>query len=156
MLRLITSVTAILATMVTAFAFDPQNFSGSESLVSTTSTWVNQRGSKMTISVDADGNVTGSYVNNASGTLCQGTPYPLVGRVDDNNIGFVVAWNNATENCNSVTAWGGYAQASATDIQIVTNWNIAYQNSSGSGSISQGSDTFTYQPTLQNSSLLAN
>nr|6HDV_A Chain A, Afifavidin [Afifella pfennigii]6HDV_B Chain B, Afifavidin [Afifella pfennigii]6HDV_C Chain C, Afifavidin [Afifella pfennigii]6HDV_D Chain D, Afifavidin [Afifella pfennigii] len=106
------------------------------------SSWVNQDGSTMTLVFGAGNSVSGFYVNNAPGFGCQGTPYPLVGLTWGNFIGFTVAWDNATANCNSVTSWTGFAEAAGSDVTIVTDWNLAYQGSS-SGEIQQGSDTFT-------------
>lgn len=132
----------VFALASAADAFQPENFKGFSSLAS--STWKNQRGSTMTINVDSFGNVTGQYINEAPDTGCHGSPYPLVGRTTGNFIAFSVAWNNATENCNSTTGWAGYAQANGGNIEIITNWNLAYQGTSPT--IEQGSDTFTYVP----------
>lgn len=145
MLRKIAFGGLMLAASTPAFAFDVSTFTDFSSLVSVSSTWKNQSGSTMMISVDSFGNVSGQYINRAAGTGCQNTPYPLVGRVNNNFIAFSVAWNNATENCNSATGWAGYAQATGSDVQIVTNWNLAYEDPSGPR-IEQGSDTFTYVP----------
>ncbi|MTI00050.1 hypothetical protein E1297_29025 [Roseibium sp. RKSG952] len=125
--------------------FEAESFQNFSSLVGTSSTWVNQSGSSMTISVSRTADVTGQYINRAAGTGCQNTPYQIAGRVDGDFIAFTVAWNNGTENCNSVTGWAGYAQASSGNIEIVTNWNLAYQGPSGPA-IQQGNDTFIYQP----------
>jgi hypothetical protein len=135
----------LLSASTSSFAFDVANFTDFSSLVSVSSTWKNQSGSTMMISIDTFGNVGGQYINRAAGTGCQNTPYPLVGRVTDDFIAFSVAWNNATENCHSATGWAGYAQLSGSNVEIVTNWNLAYQSASGP-MIEQGSDTFTYVP----------
>lgn len=124
--------------------FDAADFTDFSSLTGTSSTWVNQSGSTMTITVSPSAEVTGQYINRAAGTGCQNSPYQISGRVNGNFISFSVAWNNGTANCNSVTGWSGYARSSASDLQIVTDWNLAYQGSSGPA-IEAGSDTFTYQ-----------
>lgn len=100
------------------------------------STWVNQSGSYMSISyVLSDGSFMGSYINNAQGTGCQGTPYTLSGRSVGDTLGFTVSWNNGTQNCNSTTSWTGYLDSSGN---IITKWNLATPNS-----IYSGADTFT-------------
>jgi hypothetical protein len=152
----IAALVAVLSCSVSApsFAFDASNFKDFSSVTSASSTWKNQSGSTMLIAIDTFGNVTGQYINRAQGTGCQNSPYPLVGRVTGDFIAVSVAWNNSTENCNSVTGWTGYAQVSGSNVEIVTNWNLAYQSASG-GKIEQGKDTFQYVPTVQTKSFLA-
>lgn len=105
-------------------------------------TWVNQSGSIMTISVNSKGAVSGQYINRAAGTKCQGTPYKISGWALNNFISFSVRWDNAHENCNSITGWTGYATAdSSGKINIKTKWNLVYQSASGS-QIQPGEDTF--------------
>ncbi len=154
MLRIIAAGGITLLATLSANAFDPANFQGFGTLATTSTSWQNQSGSTMTINIDTSGNVTGHYINRASGTGCQGTPYVLNGRVNGNFIAFSVAWSNATANCNSVTGWAGYAQAVGSNVEIVTNWNLAYQGGSGS-QIGQGSDTFTYVPQSSTESFLS-
>ena len=101
--------------------------------------WVNQRGSVLTItSVGADGQLGGQYVNSAAGFGCQGTPYPVVGWVLGNTIGWSVKWSNASENCNSVTVWGGIISATGA---IQTQWVLAYTDAQGSKLLT-GTDLF--------------
>ncbi len=143
-----------LSTAALAFSeFDATSFKDFSSLVSTSTTWQNQSGSTMTITVDSNDQVSGQYINRASGTGCQNSPYPISGRVDGNFIAFAVAWDNGTENCNSVTGWAGYAQASGSTIEIVTQWNLAYQGGGGPA-IEQGNDLFTYVPAKNTASFL--
>jgi hypothetical protein len=104
--------------------------------------WVNQSGSVMNFTGTSTGQIQGTYVNNATGTGCQGTAYPLIGWVNGNNIAWSVSWSNASADCNSVTAWGGYYDPSTGSIQ--TRWTLAYQSGSG-GAIQQGADVFKYQ-----------
>ncbi|MBP1852531.1 avidin/streptavidin family protein [Rhizobium halophytocola] len=133
--------------------FEPGSFKGFDSLVSTATNWQNQSGSTMTITVDGAGNVTGQYINRAANTGCMNSPYQISGRVNGNFISFSVAWSNGAENCNSVTGWTGFAKMNSNSLQIVTDWNLAYQSPSVP-TIQKGSDTFTYQPTLRTTSLL--
>ncbi|WP_113442753.1 avidin/streptavidin family protein [Rhizobium cremeum] len=143
-----------LSTAALAFSeFDATSFKDFSSLVSTSTTWQNQSGSTMTITVDSNDQVSGQYINRASGTGCQNSPYPISGRVNGNFIAFAVAWDNGTENCNSVTGWAGYAQASGSTIEIVTQWNLAYQGGGGPA-IEQGKDLFTYVPAKNTASFL--
>jgi Avidin family len=111
-------------------------------LIGTQSAWQNESGSTMLIDVDTLGNVTGSYVNRASGTGCQFSPYPISGRINGNFIAFSVSWENQTANCHSVTAWAGFAAETGTTATLKTRWNIAYQGLTRPA-IAQGEDTFT-------------
>jgi hypothetical protein len=104
--------------------------------------WVNQSGSVMNFTLAAGGIISGSYINNAPGTGCQGTAYPLTGWVYGNTIAWSVAWTNATASCNSVTAWAGYYDPNTS--AILTQWSLAYQTGSG-GAIQRGGDVFKYQ-----------
>lgn len=153
----ILSLFVVLFFSTTAMAFSPfkaETFTDFSSLSGTSTSWVNELGSVMTINVGSDGSVNGTYVNNAQGTGCQGTPYVLDGRVTGNTIAFSVAWSNGTANCNSVTGWAGYAQVTgANQIQIVTQWNLAFISASG-GQFQTGADLFTYQPQVVQQSLL--
>ncbi len=100
-------------------------------------TWVNQRGSVLTIdTIGIDGKFEGTFVNKAAGFKCQGMPYPVVGWIDGETMGWLVIWNNSYENCQSVTAWGGIVVSSST---IETNWVLS---SLQTGSSLIGSDTF--------------
>ncbi len=114
-----------------------------DNALATASSWVNQNGSVMSFSLMANGTISGTYVNNAPGFQCQGTPYPLTGFINGNTIAWSVQWNNANQNCNSVTAWGGYYDANA--MMIVTNWVLAYQQASGGGATQLGKDMFKRQ-----------
>ena len=105
------------------------------------STWTNESGSTMNLEFGPANAVSGSYVNQAEGFNCLGTPYPLTGWVLGNFISFSVAWDNDYENCNSVTAWSGFAEADGGSVQIVTLWALAFQGSSGP-EIETGKDLF--------------
>ncbi|BBD41354.1 hypothetical protein Amn_pc00690 (plasmid) [Aminobacter sp. Y103A] len=127
-----------------AMAFEPASFEQFSSLVGASSAWTNDKGSTMVISLDSNGGVTGQYVNRAKGTGCQNSPYPIAGRVTGNFIAFSVGWNNGLENCHSATGWTGYAAKSSSGaLQIVTEWNLAYQGGSGPA-VTNGKDLFIY------------
>ena len=101
------------------------------------SVWQNQSGSTFSINAidPTSGQLTGTYINRASGTGCQNTPFAATGYILNNVISWSVRWSNNYANCNSVTGWSGYY----ANGEITTDWNLAY--SSGPG-IQQGSDTF--------------
>jgi hypothetical protein len=101
--------------------------------------WVNQYGSVLTFTVGTSGQISGTYVNNAPGTGCQGTAYPVIGWVANYTIAWSVIWNNSFQNCNSMTAWAGYYDSSSGTIQ--SKWSLAYSVGSG-GSVSTGADIF--------------
>lgn len=134
-----------------------------KSAVAAATSWKNQSGSTMSLDFTQDpsnpniGIVTGSYINNAAGYACQGTPYPVTGRYYTNNltISFNVIWSNAYANCQSVTGWTGYFAYTGSQWQIITNWNLAYETGGGQMTISSGADTFTMTGTTTHKSLKA-
>lgn len=105
-------------------------------------TWKNESGSYLDIQNENKllGLVSGVYVNNASGFSCKGTPYPVIGRVIDNQIAFTVRWSNGFENCNSLTSWTGYFDTGIK--QILTKWNLVYVDSRGNNQTSSGKNQF--------------
>ena len=105
------------------------------------SAWENNRGSILTITnVDADGRFEGEYVNNAAGFGCQGSPYPVVGWINDNSIGWAVNWKNTSEDCKSVTSWGG---AILSPTLIETIWSLGYTSTNHGPRVMTGSDYFS-------------
>ena len=107
------------------------------------STWVNQRGSTLTIDqIGADGRFTGDYINNANGFDCKGIEYPIVGQVINGTVAFSVTWANATKDCHSITLWNGTFSASEMD----TTWILAYVNPDWNLTSLAGSDQFTPKP----------
>lgn len=88
-------------------------------------TWYNELGSMMQLTVDPLGSVSGLYqtkVGDASGL------YKLSGRTEvnspnnDQNIGFVVSWENDSGNSYSVTAWSGQVQLVGGEQIMRTTW----------------------------------
>ncbi len=132
-----------------------------KALTEAASTWRNQDGSTMALTFTADPSnpgvyfLSGSYINNAAGYACQGTPYPLTGRYYANTLtaSFNVVWSNAYADCQSVTGWTGYFSAGASAWQFTTDWNLAYQDASGNMKIESGSDRFTQTNTASYLSL---
>ena len=107
------------------------------------STWVNQSGSTVTFTgVGSEGNLEGYYVNRAAGFACQNTQYPMVGWSYESNITFTVMWNNAVENCHSITSWTGYFTAPGF---FTTLWQLVSTGTTSPSQILQGSDTFRLQ-----------
>lgn len=102
--------------------------------------WTNQRGSTLIIrEIGSNGQLTGTYINGAQGTGCQGTPYLVTGWLYDKVISFAVIWQNNVASCNSITAWTGFIgnNLMKTKWQLVTN---------GSLKIDQGEDDFKSIP----------
>ena len=124
--------------------------------------WTNQGGSTMTLTFNCSESqygvctLSGTYVNNVSGFLCQGTPYPLSGvyYINTQTISWSVAWSNAHEDCASVTGWTGYIVLPSSPLQLTTNWNLAYLTDESGQAILQGKDTFTQNATVHSGSLL--
>lgn len=117
------------------------------------SAWQNQRGSIFTIDrVDADGKLTGTFINRAQGYLCQNIPYPVVGWIYGTAISFTTKWQSTTESCNSITAWTGFYNRDSGKIE--TLWDLSISGSTERSQILQGQDTFTPSPIMENKSLL--
>jgi hypothetical protein len=103
------------------------------------SSWVNTEGSILTISaIDSAGQITGSYVNKASGWNCQNIVYPVTGWIYGTAITFDTKWESTTESCNSITSWAGFLYQG----QINTFWNLTQNGSSSTSQILQGKDSF--------------
>jgi len=101
--------------------------------------WTNQSGSTLYIdSVSPSGQISGQYINRALGFACQNTPYPVTGWAYGTAITFTVNWVNATESCNSVTAWTGYYYQGA----ITTLWQLVSNGATDPSQIIQGKDVF--------------
>lgn len=104
------------------------------------STWVNQLGSKMVITISSTGVVSGTYV---SAVGCgAGNPYPVAGWYNNLAISFTVNW----QTCNSLTSWTGHLVASGSTLQFDTLWYLALGGTVQWNSTVAGHDTFTYQP----------
>lgn len=107
------------------------------------SVWRNQSGSSMQITGNTNGELTGSYVNNAPGYQCKGSPYPVVGwnMAGTNTITFTVMWENSYENCQSLTAWTGFISQDGQT--ITTLWQLVVNGTTSTSQIYSGADTFT-------------
>ncbi len=113
-------------------------------LLSVASTWQNQAGSAMTISIGPNGWVSGRYVNAETDFGCVGGPgFPLMGWYLEGTISFTVIWKNISQSCHSMTGWTGYLTTNGTDLQFKTQWNLAEPTGDGFQILS-GSDVFTY------------
>ena len=105
------------------------------------SSWENDRGSILTIdTIGADGQFEGEYVNNAAGFGCKGTPYAVVGWLNDNAIGWSVNWKETSEDCKSVTSWSGVILSPTL---IETIWSLGYTSSDHGPRVMTGSDYFS-------------
>ena len=130
MYRLVTVLFFSFAATVSALA---------QSSLPVPSFWTNQRGSEMKLySMDAQGNLSGVYINHAAGFSCQGTPYALTGRAVGSSVSFTVVWSNSTADCHSKTVWHGHVHGNT----IPTRWLLI-----GVGFPPQnGTDVFQQQP----------
>lgn len=107
------------------------------------STWVNERGSVMTIdSVDAStGKMVGKFVNNAAGTSCLGDPgFDLGGQNETDSVRLFVTFKNQSEDCHSITLWQGTVENDT----ITTIWELVYLTPDGF-STTTGADVFKKQ-----------
>jgi len=103
------------------------------------STWLNQRGSILTITtIDTAGNLKGTFVNNAAGFSCKGTPYDVAGAVKGADLFFYVTFGP----CNTITVWRGRMKGA----EISTQWELKYVDSAkGQFADLKGSDDFKKQ-----------
>ena len=112
--------------------------------VTAPSTWVNDKGSVMliqTLDTSTD-NFTGTYVNSATGFLCQGQPYEVGGSFKANKIDFYVNWKSATApNCKTITIWNGRIAGN----KITTRWKLYYVGSDWNFHKLSGRDVFIKQ-----------
>jgi Avidin family len=111
--------------------------------------WTNQSGSTLYIDQIINGQLTGRYINRAPGYKCQNIPYPVTGWIYETAITFTTKWISATESCNSITAWTGFFYNN----KIETLWQLVMNDSSSTGQILTGSDTFSPSPTKNYKSL---
>ncbi len=89
----------------------------------------------------------GQYVNNAAGTDCQGTSFPLQGVFypgePSTTLSFSVAWANAEQSCDASAAWTGYLENNQDGApKLVTRWVLALPSHEGEN-FQTGSDVFT-------------
>lgn len=110
------------------------------SAVQALSAWTNQGGSTLYIdSISPSGQLTGHYINRASGYGCQNISYPVTGWVYGTAITFTTIWQSSTESCNSITAWTGFLYNG----KISTLWQLVINRSTSTSQILQGSDVFS-------------
>mgnify|MGYP006099868329 CR=1 FL=1 len=119
--------------------------------IPTPSAWDNQSGSILTInSISSTGLITGTYTNSASGYGCQNIAYPVTGWAYGTAISFNAIWQNASESCNSITAWTGFLYQE----KISTLWSLTINGSSSTAQIIRGNDTFKQVRKVVNKSLI--
>lgn len=104
------------------------------------STWINEKGSTLALHWydQRTGQLGGSYINHAPGYPCQGTPYPVIGWVAGTAMTFMVKWENATEVCQSLTAWTGFYHQGT----ITTRWHLVRSGIESTDMIRHGDAIF--------------
>jgi hypothetical protein len=86
--------------------------------------WYNELGSQMELNISGS-DVSGWYYS-AVGTAAY--TYPLAGEINtqpstySQALGWAVAWTNAYQNANSVTAWSGQYQTIDGEEEIIAFW----------------------------------
>lgn len=109
------------------------------------SSWENTEGSTLTISsINADGQISGTYINRAVGYKCQNIGYPVTGWIYGTAITFDTKWESSQESCGSITSWAGFLYQG----QLSTFWNLTQDGSSSTSQILQGKDTFNQLSTV--------
>ncbi|WP_162258311.1 avidin/streptavidin family protein [Frateuria sp. Soil773] len=103
------------------------------------SVWTNQNGSTLYIdSISDAGQISGRYINRATGYNCRDIAYPVVGWIYGTAISFATLWQSQTESCNSITSWTGFYYKG----QISTLWQLTINGSTSPKQILKGSDIF--------------
>lgn len=82
--------------------------------------WVNQHESKMTLTVDADGNVSGKYITKV-GAPGDEEEFDLKGFATGDLIAFTVNFGKF----GSITSWTGQHTENQTGVEIKTLWHLA-------------------------------
>lgn len=144
MKKLFCILAVVFFTSTIAHAASPEKFQAY-------SAWTNQSGSTLYIdNIESNGLLTGTYINRASGYLCQNISYPVTGWIYGSAITFTTIWKSTTESCNSITSWTGFYYQG----QIQTLWQLVISGSSSTDEIQQGADTFTLNVMKKNKSLM--
>jgi hypothetical protein len=110
--------------------------------VTAPSTWVNDKGSVMSIQTldTSSSKFAGTYVNKATGFYCQGQPYEMEGSFKANKVDFYVNWKSGTApNCKTITIWNGRIAGN----KITTRWKLYYVGTDWSFHKLTGRDVFT-------------
>lgn len=90
-------------------------------------TWVNQNGSTVELTANADGTVSGYYVSR-KGRAAAGKRYPLSGRLNEGVIAYQVDWQDDQENLNSITSFSGRIGRDAAGREVIhTVWVLVRQ-----------------------------
>lgn len=118
-------------------------FSQAQAQVVPGSMWENQRGSVLRVkTVNPDGSFEGTYINNAAGFSCRGTPYQVTGWLNQDAIGWVVNWKSRAADCKSITSWAGVMVSPKI---IETIWSLGFTSPYKGASVIVGSDDFFKQ-----------
>lgn len=83
-------------------------------------TWHNQLGSRMEVTVTADGGVSGTYYTGA-GSPTPEEPFPMTGFVSNDVVAFSVNFGKY----GSLTTWTGQAAGAAGAESITTLWHMS-------------------------------
>lgn len=141
-----------VSTLAMADGHDAKTLSPeSGSSVNALSAWTNQSGSTLYIdTISPGGQITGTYINRASGYRCRNSPYPVTGWIHGATITFTVKWQNQSESCNSLTAWTGFIENMD---KITTLWQLVRNGTTNTGQILKGTDVFTLDTPVMHKSL---
>jgi len=105
--------------------------------------WKNQQDSELVLtSIDAKGNLAGSFISQEPGFACSGTFYDLKGRAHRKLVRFTVVWKNWSHDCNAETEWYGRVNGKS----IVTFRVFKQTDAHGHVTKKRGVDTFHEQP----------
>ena len=102
-------------------------------------TWVNDHAQLVIQSVDAQGQLTGSYTNYGAGFGCAGKAFPVTGWIDGDMVSFTVHRKEPV-NCTTIQAWTGFVR----DGQLLVDY-LAVATESGRNGLIKGSDRYRRQ-----------
>ena len=124
--RRLASTLALLALPVAAEA---------QSLAPQTS-WVNDHAQFAIQSVDAQGQLAGTYTNHGAGFGCAGRAFPVTGWIDGDMISFTVHRQEPV-NCTTIQAWTGFVREG----QLLVEY-LAVATEGGRTGLIKGSDRY--------------
>jgi Avidin family len=104
-------------------------------------TWTNQYGSVLTVTqIDSNGEMTGTYTNNAAGSCDVGQPQGMTGWYVSGGNGYAISFAVNWQGCNSTTVWTGQVR---NDGGFQALWLLSLAAPVAWNGISAGADNFT-------------
>jgi hypothetical protein len=137
-IRVATAVRVVVAILLTA------SVAGPLAAQAPLWTWTNQYGSVLTVTQFNSGNgqINGTYTNNAAGSCDIGQPQPMNGYLAQGNTGTAITFAVNFQGCDSTAVWTGPLNNNS-GFQAL--WLLTLAGPVKWNSIAAGADTFTFQ-----------